>query len=250
MEGLILLSIVALLSDQLGWELFPDTPDNRHFRNVCLDPRFAGRAESVLEAWRNEAPTVDGLILFPLESDGLIAQNKVHWLLGRCYGLPKAYDALEEASRHLREAYPGSVVSFMDVNGRHKEQLSKHHSHQEGVDVDVLFFGSMPDGQYVPSETSLVIEGYLLDYETDGKCGELTFDAARNWRFIEGVLMNRSLEVEKIFVEPYIKEWLIKEGEKQGATDDILRWADEVLQYAGDYSEDHKDHFHIRFRKE
>ena len=197
--------------------------------------------------WRLGAPTEKGWLLFPWVKDRLVAQNVCCWLLGRSYGRSKVYEALQAATRQLQKEYPGSVVAYMDVGGRRRGPLGGHLSHRSGKDVDILYFGHDARGAYYPQLPSLFLIGYCLDYGRDRRCGELIFDTPRAWVYLQCLRTNGVLGIERIFVEPYIKRWLIEEGEKEGASAEALDWARAKLCYAGYWAASHKNHFHIRF---
>jgi len=203
-----------------------------------------------LAAWRVKAPTEPGWELFPPSRDGLICQNWISWYLGRSYGDSKAYDALLEATRFVRATIPEARLAYMDASGRRRGRLRPHLSHNNGIDVDVQYMGREPDGRIYPSGSSILMVGYIMNYGRNRQCGRLTFDAHANWLFLEGLYRNHTKKVSMIFVEPYIRPWLLAEGRKSNADPKLITWAEDHLLYAGDKSDDHMDHFHVRFVEE
>jgi murein endopeptidase len=200
-----------------------------------------------LVALRLGALTHKDWMLFPIFKNNLMAQNVVGWLRGRTYGEWKVYRALLAATRSLDQKYPGSRVAFLDVSGPMGEPLEGHLSHHHGIDVDILYLARDGRGHLYPRYPALLNPGYGLKYGRDRRHEDLRFDTARNWALIQALRANKADPVELIFVQPYIKRWLIEEGREERASPDALAWADAKLCYAGDYAADHKDHMHVRF---
>jgi murein endopeptidase len=192
-------------------------------------------------------PTEPTWILFPLRSETVFCQNPVLWLAGRSYADRRVLMALDEASAHLQQWDPGARLSYLDVGHRHPGRLWPHKSHRKGLDVDIQYFGRDASGYLLPQGPSLFAIGYHMKYGENRKWRGRKFDAEANWRLLEGLRANRSCGVEHIFVEPYIKDWLIDEGRRQNASEAAFQWATRIFQYAGDDAGDHRDHFHIRF---
>ena len=115
------------------------------------------------------------------------------------------------------------------------------------MDVDILYLALRPSGALFPSSVQPPVLGYLIKYGRNRQHGHLTFDAERNWTFLLALRRQTHVRVAKVFVEPFIEEWLLEEGRRSGASAEELRWARDVLRYAGANALDHKDHMHIRF---
>ena len=186
-------------------------------------------------------------MLFPIRQDDVVCQNLALWYTGRCYGHREVHAALRSAARHVVSRCPGARVAYMDVSARRGGRLWPHKSHRRGVDVDVQFIGQLEDGTRRPVGPGVLRLGYLAKYGEDGRRGGLRFDAEANWFFIEGLRVNEHCVVEVVFVEPYVKSWLLEAGREAGALTEALQWAEDTLRYAGDEAADHKDHFHVRF---
>jgi len=197
--------------------------------------------------WRCMAGTEKGWCLLPFCKQGLMCQNAGHWLAGRCYARHEVAHALESTAVHVNKKYPGSWIAYLDASRRHEGTMLGHLSHRAGKDVDVLLFGKCCGLFQYPKWPSLFIEGYLLDYGKNRSCALLSFDAPRNWELLMGLKENGAARVERIFVEPYIKEWLIEEGKKHNAPKGALAWVENTVAWAGPTAGDHKDHMHVRF---
>lgn len=197
--------------------------------------------------WRVTADTKEKWLLFPFYDEGLMTQNLMLWLSGRTYGHENVLEALRATTSALRERHPDAHVAYMDVSGRLGGQLWPHKSHKEGIDVDIQFFGCNLFGGRSPSYPTLFLVGYPQNYGESGRFLWRTFDAERNWDFLMCLRTNGVLQVDKVLVEPHIKERLLAEGRRQNASPNLLEWADNTLRYAGLDAADHEDHMHIRF---
>lgn len=200
-------------------------------------------------AWasRAYAPTRRGWTCFPVSRGGLMCQNIVSWYHGRSYGRTECVEALVAAAGHLRGRMPGAKVAYMDASDANGGRFLKHRSHRDGVDVDVQYIGRTGIGEPYPASPAIFASGYRRKYDRSGHAEDITFDPGANWLFLEGLHEQKALRVEAIFVEPYIREWLLRAGKEMNAPRELRQWASSVLTYAGAGAGDHKDHFHVRF---
>ena len=198
---------------------------------------------------RQLAPTEPGWRLFPLSYSGVISQNFMFWAAGRTYGESDVYDALVFTARALQQEYPGSYLAYLDVSHRHGGQIRGHLSHKRGNDVDLLLLGKQPSGVYVPSGVSYSDIGYSLKYSctTHKNNRGHILDIKRNWATLMALRQNPHRPVERIFLEPCLKDLLLKFGQESGEQQEGLAWVERVVGYAGKNSADHLDHMHIRF---
>ncbi len=216
-----------------------------HLKRIVVIGLFV--VSALLIFLKPSTETKPGWMLFPIYNEGLMAQNVGLWFAGRTYGSKAVYNTLAEATLKLREKYSGSKVAFMDVSGQKGGKIRFHLSHGKGIDVDILYQARLPHNIQYPKRPSLLLIGYLLKYPESGRFGVLRFDTERNWAFLMALRESGPAKAGKIFVESHIKQWLLNEGKRQGASATQLKWAYSVLKYAGNNAADHKDHMHIRF---
>jgi penicillin-insensitive murein DD-endopeptidase len=198
---------------------------------------------------RQLAPTLPDWRLFPLSYSGLVSQNFMFWAAGRTYGQRGVYDALLFTAQSVQQSYPGSYLAYLDVSHRKGGQIRGHLSHKHGRDVDLLLLGHHPNGSLVPTGVSYSDIGYSLKYNCktlQNPSGHI-LDGARNWSMLMGLRTNPHRRVERIFLEPCLKVWLLSVGKESGAEQEALAWVEKVVGYAGKNSADHLDHIHIRF---
>ena len=123
-----------------------------------------------------------------------------------------------------------------------------HVSHRSGRDVDLLYIGCDDSWQLHPSKPGLLRSGYRLDYDRTGRCGALTFDRRANVQLVLALLKQRKNAVEKIFVEPYIKRWLLAEARRLGLNQRAKNRLRQSLRFSGKHMT-HANHLHVRFVK-
>lgn len=205
----------------------------------------------LMGAWASRAfaPTKKGWTCLPVSRGGLICQNIRSWYRGRSYARNECANALVEAAGYVRARMPEVSVAYMDASDSDGGRFMNHKSHRDGVDVDVLYIGRTWGGSPYPAQPAIFTTGYDLNYDRSRRHGSLTFDTEANWLFLEGLHAQKARDVEAIFVEPYIREWLLQAGKETNAPKEVRQWAASVLSYAGAGAGDHKDHFHVRFAK-
>lgn len=192
-------------------------------------------------------PTKTDWELLPLNGDNVFAQNIVIWLAGRCYVERPLVKALEEAGEILNRRIPGAKIGYLDASGRKGGDLLGHLTHRHGGDVDICFFGREEDTRLFPEGPQVFTVGYILNYDKDGRSGSLTFDKGANLFMIVALLEQKSASVEKIFVEPYIKKWLLAEAKKHKLPGKTVTRLSQAMRYAGKQAAKHDDHMHVRF---
>ena len=198
---------------------------------------------------RQLAPTLPDWRLFPLSYGGLVSQNFMFWAAGRTYGQRDVYEALSFAAQSVQQEYPGSYLAYLDVSHRKGGQIRGHLSHKQGRDVDLLLLGHHRSGTLVPAGVSYSDIGYSLKYDckTFENANGHMLDGRRNWSMLMALQVNPHRSIERIFLEPCLKDWLLKVGKDAGASQEQLAWVEDVVGYAGINSADHLDHMHIRF---
>lgn len=195
-----------------------------------------------------------------LSASHLKPLNKITCLLNRNYVKPELKKAVVNASIKLNKKYPGTDVSYLDacfpfIN---KFPLIPHLSHNDGRKLDLAFFyvdrHSGKESNESPSFIGYGIceeprigevntaefckdKGYLqysfLKYIIpQGTKEEFRFDAERTRFLVE--LLAKEEEVNKIFIEPHIKQRLNLQSEK--------------IRFHGCQAVRHDDHIHFQVK--
>ncbi len=172
-------------------------------------------------------------------------------------------ELLKDGAAHVAEAYPGSVVYTGNLSRHGGGSIPHSVSHNNGRDADVAFFSVDEEGEWAvpPDLLRFGADGWFrgaallgpedLEWrEERDRVFEhpelaLYFDVARNWRFVEGLILSDAAELQYIFVSNPLRRLLLAEGRRQGASQAVLREAAAVLvEPAGALP--HDDHFHLR----
>jgi hypothetical protein len=193
-------------------------------------------------------PTRPGWDLIPLKQDNVFVQNPIFWTAGRCYAQKPLVQAFAEAGKLLEKRCPGAAIAYLDASGRNGGKLLGHLSHKYGRDIDILYIGRDKANRLYPRRPHLLTVGYRLHYGENGRCGSLTFDRKANLHLMLALLEQQAAPVEKIFVEPYIRSWIIREAETNNIPGPVIARLKQALRYAGKNAARHDDHLHVRFK--
>jgi penicillin-insensitive murein endopeptidase len=157
------------------------------------------------------------------------------------WGLPSLVRALERAARFVDKRHPRAMLSVGDLSRRGGGTIGHHHSHQSGRDVDVAFYLVDAEGRprYLRSFVALDAEGRA----SAGR--DLRFDDARNWAFVEALLSDPDVRIERIFVAAPLRARLLREAERRGVSLPFrIKAAERLMQPRRGVP--HDDHFHVR----
>lgn len=170
------------------------------------------------------------------------------------------FEAVEFASKHVQQTYPGAVTYLGNFSAQGGGDIPYSVSHNSGRDADVAFFVTstvegtpyvmhdlLPlddEGRYMPSEEQQLQENIFAQKDRV----PLSFDVARNWRFIEGLMLWGGLDgkIQYVFVSNPLKKMLLDYARAEGASsDEVIDAADRIL-WQPRSALPHNDHFHIR----
>jgi len=146
------------------------------------------------------------------------------------------------------EALPGSELSIGDIALKEGGPARGHASHQNGRDIDVMFFlvdakGKPRPGHPIP----LDLKGEGHDYKKLDVAEDdvpVRIDIPRTWKFIEVLVSDPNAHIQRIFVAEHIRNLLLDHARRVKAPSAaITRFGDITCQPGSP----HDDHFHIRF---
>ncbi|MGE3973737.1 MAG: penicillin-insensitive murein endopeptidase [Bdellovibrionales bacterium] len=172
----------------------------------------------------------------PLDGFGFI---KVFRTRDRGYVTDLLYWVLTEAAAELKEGYPDSErVQIGDTSDSNGGQLSRHASHQNGLDADLAY--------YRVNRREMNPEGFGGFDEVFVKTGKITpnFDVVRNYHFIDALVATG--QVGRIFTDSVIKEALCRyaaqlpKGAMASRSTETLRRLRPITN--------HQDHMHVRVK--
>lgn len=159
----------------------------------------------------------------------------------RHFGSEGLIQVIETVSSRFFSWDPNSErLQIGDIAAEAGGQISRHASHQNGLDIDVVYFRTNRQEQNLN-----YTDGFEEAFVTPK--GQVTpnFDTQRNWRFFQ-FLMD-SGRVDRIFVDPAIKRTLCTYAKTPlgvppaGPQPDVI----ETLRHLRPYP-NHADHAHVR----
>lgn len=180
----------------------------------------------------------------PLEGAGFRHRPRSH---DRRYGTEELVGALVRAARAVQEALPGSELTIDDLSVREGGDLPGHASHRNGRDVDVSFYllgenGKPRRGGSIPLDP----EGRGTDYkdlEAPADDEPVVLDVPRTWKFVEALLLDEEVLVQRIFVVEHLRTMLLEHARRIHAPEHAIGLFEEVTCQP---SFPHDDHMHIR----
>ena len=148
-------------------------------------------------------------------------------------------------------SHPGGDAEPLVVNDislQHGGPIPHHGSHQNGRDVDLLFFLTDLKGRPRPAVGApLRPDGTGVDYHDLAILEDdepLRIDLPRTWHFIAALLEHGGDQVQRIFIVEHLRTLLLREARRQQAPKALRqRFADLACQPGTP----HDDHMHVRF---
>lgn len=160
-----------------------------------------------------------------------------HW------GTDELVTLLERGAAAVASVRPGVRLTVGDLSRRRGGPFRPHRSHRSGRDVDVGFFVSAVTG----GEPVDDLQRFIV-FRRDGlspRDETLRFDDERNWLFVQELITQQDVPVQYMFVSRELRDRLIAEGQRQGASEEILARAAVILDQPSRGGA-HRDHFHVR----
>ena len=148
---------------------------------------------------------------------------------------------IKEAAHKVKRKHKDAFLWVGDLSVRKGGPIEHHGSHQNGRDVDLLFYATDKEGKAVANDkfTPFDSNGISTDPPLMYK-----FDVARNWSLVRALLESNRAQVQWIFVADYLKKLLIDHARKIGANRSVINQAQSVLHQP--QGKLHWDHFHVR----
>lgn len=162
---------------------------------------------------------------------------------GLHFGTDRIVGMVRRAARAVMRDGVAVPMKVGDLSGLRGGHVTRHHSHRNGRDVDLLFFA-----RDAATDRPVVTPGFVRYNragESVGVATPLRFDLARNWRLVEVLLQDQHVGVIRLFCAAWIRTLLLDHARRTGAPAWIVERAEQVLAQPGD-SAPHDDHFHVR----
>lgn len=178
-----------------------------------------------------------GSILFaqqlPLEGEGFMRLFRHR---NRGFGSLEILNLIKRTALEMSLRYPmRDRMQLGDIAKMKGGRISRHSSHQNGLDVDIAYF-RMNGMEQLPN----IFDGFNEDMVINGKISE-NFDLERNWELMKA--LHRYGKVQRIFVDEVVKREVCHHAISIGEHDEHV----EVLRSLRPFA-NHKHHMHIRIR--
>jgi len=193
-------------------------------------------------------PNNDGVLIagarLPLQGEGY--HVPATWAQrGNLYGSDELVTAIVRVGRQVKN-HTGRSLGVADLSPPGGGKSRWHGSHQNGLDVDLLFFMRDFQGRSVPSDS-------MPHFDEDGletgnaaaAAGRRQFDTAANWAVVRALLGESTIAVQHIFVSDPLRQSMLAYARLSGEPFALIEHAAAVMKQPGD-SAPHDDHFHVR----
>ena len=168
----------------------------------------------------------------------------------QAYGTEELVALITWAADEVARQHPGSSLNVGDLSRERGGRIRPHRSHRVGRDADLGFY--LVDAQSgAPAEARHFVALPRGAKGTDRQGGSFAFDDARNWTLVAALVSQDVVPVQYIMVIAPLKERLLAEGRRRGASAELLARVDAVVgpqrSGRGRFSYDsHDSHFHVR----
>lgn len=161
---------------------------------------------------------------------------------GNRFGTDELVTLLKGVGKRMKKKSKDARLVVADLSGTRGGAADKfHRSHQNGRDVDVLYYVRDAEGKAIEPDTMRVFDGKLVAKDGSG----MTLDLPRTWMLVKELLTAQEAYVQFIFMYRPIAEKLIEHATKNGESEVVIARAMKALKQPGD-SAPHNDHMHVR----
>jgi penicillin-insensitive murein endopeptidase len=170
---------------------------------------------------------------------------------GSRYGTTELVSLIQRSSAAVSRAYEGSQLSIADLSKERGGAIAAHRSHQNGRDVDLIYYAMDADGNpFYP-------DSHMAYYTSTGQANYAKapnfvkdipvryFDLKRNWALIRTLMLDKKTIVEHIFVSTRVKRWILRYAQEINESPKLIKRATRVLHAPRDVK-GHNDHMHVR----
>ena len=170
---------------------------------------------------------------------------------GSNFGTSELVSLIQRSAADVASAFQGSQLSVADLSKERGGAIAAHRSHQNGRDVDLIYYAMDADGNpFYP-------DSHMAYYMSTGQATYAKapsfvkdipvryFDLKRNWGLIRSMMLDDEVKVEYIFVSTRVKRWVLRYAQEIGESPEILKRATKVMHAPRDVR-GHNDHMHVR----
>jgi penicillin-insensitive murein endopeptidase len=161
---------------------------------------------------------------------------------GNRYGTDELVDLLIGVSGRLLQTNGGVRLVVADLSGRGGGEARQwHRSHQNGRDVDLLYYLKDKNGKSFDNDAMHVVGPDLVARDGTGH----TVDVPRMWNLVKELLTAPEAPVQWVFVYQPVANAIIEHAIKIGEPEALVERARLACKQPGD-SAPHNDHLHVR----
>lgn len=206
----------------------------------CVELGVVSDGTSISVGKPSRGRIVDGVRL-PDRGEGFLTRE-VWRTRGNRYGTEELVDLLTAVSRRIAPKNTGIRLVVADLSGKGGgESRQWHRSHQNGRDVDLLYYVKDRTGKPIENDAMHVFRWDLVAADGSG----LTVDIPRLWNLVRELLTAPEAPVQWVFMYQPIANALVEHAVKIGEPEVLVERARKACKQPGD-SAPHNDHMHVR----
>lgn len=219
----------------------------------CIGPGYFTDGSSVSVGAFNRGALRHGARL-PAEGDGYVVPP-LWQRRGASYATDELVAAIEHVAARVRREYPGAILGVGDMSLRGGGLSVLHRSHENGRDLDLIYYAVDERGRPVAPADSMPRYPFFdlrarppAPQEHGVAFGPFSprfFDVARNWALVRALLEEPGIEIQYLFIHARLRERLLAYAASEGEDPSLLERAEAILHQPGD-SAPHDDHLHVR----
>ncbi|HLL24531.1 MAG TPA: penicillin-insensitive murein endopeptidase [Kofleriaceae bacterium] len=161
---------------------------------------------------------------------------------GNRFGTDELVDLLTGVARRSLPKNDGIRLVVADLSSSGGGAALKwHRSHQNGRDVDLLYYVKDKDGKAVENDAMHVFRADLTAADGSG----MTVDIPRLWNLVRELLTAPEAPVQWVFMYQPIANALVEHAIQLGEPEVLIERARKACKQPGD-SAPHHDHIHVR----
>ena len=219
----------------------------------CVGPGYFSDGTSVSVGAFNRGALRRGARL-PARGEGWVIPQ-LWQTRGNNFATDELVAAVEHAARRVRREYPGAILGVGDMSQRGGGSNVLHRSHENGRDLDLIYYAVDDKGKPVLPADSMPRYPFFDLRARDplppehgvvfGPFSTRFFDVKRNWALVRALLEEPGIEIQYLFIHARLRERLLAYAAEQGEDPALLERAEAILHQPGD-SAPHDDHLHVR----
>ena len=161
---------------------------------------------------------------------------------GNRYGTDEMLDLITGVGRRMARQFTGARLVVADLSTAGGGAARKwHRSHQNGRDVDLVYYMRDADGKPLEADAMRVFDRTGKAVDGSG----ITVDVPRTWLLVRELTLATEATVQWVFIYEPIAQKLLEHAAAVGELVDMIARVRLALKQPGD-SAPHNDHMHVR----